>query len=482
MHKRSAPRRSPALLSPPWLMLVLLLGCSSYPPPPVQAVSPSGAASNDDLSELESRFQNIAAKVSPAVVAISASTQADDNLTACRSGALTADKLQAFLSKTTRMVGTGFIVDAEGYILTNDHVIDDARQLWITTDDRKVYPAIVVGSDPRSDLAVLKIPGTHFPVAHLGNGLAARRGQWSIAVGNPYGLSGQGGMCVSVGVVSAVNRSLPKLSDAENRLYNDLIQTTAQINPGNSGGPLLDLQGDVIGINTAVIMPQKQSNGIGFAMPITPHLQEIVRDLKQGNEIVYGYLGVVVSTPSDEDRRAAGLVKEIGAVVDSIQPDSPADRGVINTGDVITSVDHQVISDSEAFTRVIGTCTVSKPVCIELMRDGKLTKLQISLRKRQLAIAGVTRQTQRLRWGGMLLGPAMTEGKTTGLVVLGIDSASPFIRRGLHEGTVIVAVAGHTVRGIPELQSIINDSPLDRCDFVTAPEPGMSTAAVPTDR
>jgi S1-C subfamily serine protease len=443
--------------------------------------STAPAASNDDLADLETRFKAISAKASPAVVAISASTEADNSPAASRSSEMSSDKLQAFLSKTTRMFGTGFIVDSNGYILTNDHVIDDAEQLWITTDDRKVYPAIVVGSDPRSDLAVLKIPGKNFPTVHMGDGAAVHRGQWSIAIGNPYGLSGEGGMCVSVGVVSAVNRSLPKLSDSENRLYADLIQTTAQINPGNSGGPLLDLHGDVIGINTAVIMPQKQVNGIGFAMPITTRLLDTVKQLEQGNEIVYGYLGVVVSTPSDDERRSAGVQQPIGALVDSTQPQSPADHGVIRISDIIIRVNNQIIDDSDGFARIIGTCSIAEPVEIELMRDRKPVKLHLTLRKRQLPVAAVTRANQRLRWGGMLLGPAIVKGKSTGLVVVDINPASPFVTRGLHEGSIILSVAGHRVNGVAELQNIINDNPLDRCDFVTAPENGISTAALPTN-
>jgi S1-C subfamily serine protease len=438
------------------------------------------AAQADDLGDLESRFKSVSVKASPAVVAISASTEADNSPAACRSGEMSSDKLQAFLSKTTRMVGTGFIIDPDGYILTNDHVIDEAEQLWITTDDRRVYPAIVVGSDPRSDLAILKIPGRHFPAAHLGDGAAARRGQWSIAIGNPYGLSGQGEMCISVGVVSAVHRSLPKLSDSENRLYTDMIQTTAQLNPGNSGGPLLDLNGDVIGINTAVVMPQKQVNGIGFALPITAHLLETIKQLEQGNEIVYGYLGVVVIDPSDEDRRAAGVDQPIGAMVDSVQPNSPAERGTMQHGDLITAVNQQAITDSTAFVRIIGECAVTKPVVIELKRAGKPVKFEIALRKRPLPTAAVTRETQRLRWGGMLLGPSIVKGKTTGLIVLGITSASPFAQRGIHEGTIITSIAGHRVSGIPELQNIINDNPLDRCDFVTVPDAAAATAELPT--
>src|SRR5439155_11789612 len=184
--------------------------------------------------------------------------------TGVRSEEMNPEKLQSILDQTTRTVGTGFIFDSDGYILTNEHVVGEAEQLWVTTDDHKVYPAIIVGSDPRADLAVLKIPASHLPVVKWGDGTMLHRGQWTIAIGNPYGLATEGEMCMSVGVVSATSRSLPKLASKENRLYSDLIQTTAQINPGNSGGPLFDLGGNVIGINTAVILPQKQTNGIGF--------------------------------------------------------------------------------------------------------------------------------------------------------------------------------------------------------------------------
>ncbi len=377
---------------------------------------------------------------------------------------MSSEKLQAFLSKTTRIVGTGFIIDPDGYILTNDHVIDDAVQLWITTDDRRVYPAIVVGSDPRGDLAVLKIPGHRLPIVHLGDGAAVRRGQWSIAIGNPYGLSGNGGMCFSVGVISAVNRSLPKLSDSENRLYANLLQTTAQINPGNSGGPLFDLHGDVIGINTAVIMPQKSTNGIGFAMPIDANLLDEVNRLKQGKEIVYAYLGVVVSNPSDHDRESAGLKKPIGVHVDSIQHDSPA-MGEITDDDIITAIDHRPVTDSDSFVRGIGAAPVSQPVTVEIMRAGKPLSVCVKLRKRDMVVAAVTRDTQRLQWAGMLVGPFMVNGKLSGVAVLDMDPESPFLKRGIHEGTVIRSVAGHVVNDFSQLQNIINDTPIDKCDL-----------------
>ena len=180
-------------------------------------------------------------------------------------------------------MGTGFIVDSDGYIVTNDHVVSSNDNIWVTTDDHHVYPAIVVGSDPRSDVAVLKIPASKLPTIRFAEA-PAKRGQWTMALGNPYGLAGGGEMAVSVGIVSATGRSLPKLSSHEERLYCDLIQTTAQINPGNSGGPLFNLKGEMIGINAAVILSQKVTNGIGFAIPVTPHLRQTIDDLKQGRE------------------------------------------------------------------------------------------------------------------------------------------------------------------------------------------------------
>ena len=477
MHSCVAVRRRRAISIGSFGLICILFGWTNLLPPSARADNKTNPASVEDLNDLQTRFKSVATKVSPAVVAISASSQPDDSPAAWRVEEMTSDKLQAFLSKTTRMVGTGFIIDSSGYILTNDHVIDEGEQLWITTDDRKVYPAIIVGSDPRSDLAVLKIPGKNLPTVHMGDGAVVSRGQWSVAIGNPFGLSGEGEMCLSVGVISAVNRSLPKLSDSENRLYTNLIQTTAQINPGNSGGPLFDLDGDVIGINTAVIMPQKFTNGIGFAMPINSRLLNVVEQLKQGNEVVYGYLGVVVSAPSETDREAAGVRREIGAKVDSVQPDSPAEKQSIQPGDIITAIDSHVISSSETFVQIIGIADIRHPVAIDLMRAGKSMKIRATLNKRELPIAAVTRQTQHMRWAGMLV-----ESSSGGLTIKQINAGSPFIKRGIREGAVIRSVAGRSVNCMTDLLGIINDTPIDRCDMVLQPDPATATADLPTGR
>ncbi len=448
---------------------------------------PARAAEPDDFPDaaaLEAQFKAVAERVAPAVVAISASTEADDAPASCRTAELNTAKLQAFLARTTRVVGTGFLLTGDGYLLTNDHVVDEAEQLWVTTDDRRVYPAVIVGTDPRSDLAVLKIPGHGLPVVHLGDGTAARRGEWSLAIGNPYGLSGGGGMCVSVGVISATHRSLSRLSERENRLYNDLLQTTAQINPGNSGGPLFDLRGDVVGVNTAVVLPQAhaaagQTNGIGFALPVDARLRRIVAHLERGDDLPYGYLGVVVSDPTDQDRGAAGLPDGAGVAVDEVRPDSPA-VGVVLPGDVILSVDDQPVADADRFVALVGSTAPDRAIPLSIRRDGRTVAAAVTLVRRRLPVPAVTRATQRLRWGGLTVTslPADQADQGPGLAVVHVDPGSPFAAAaGLRDGSVLRTVAGRPVRTIVELQDAINDVPLPQCALGIGP-PAAATASI----
>ena len=443
------------------------------------ALAAAAARADDvpDAAALERQFRTVADRVAPAVVAISASTEANDDPGSRRVAELNTDKLQAFLARTTRVVGTGFVYTPDGYVLTNDHVVDEAAQLWVTTDDRRVYPAVVVGTDPRSDLAVLKVPGHGMPTVHFGDGGHACRGQWSIAIGNPYGLSAGGGMCVSVGVVSATHRSLSKLSERENRLYNDLLQTTAQINPGNSGGPLFDLRGDVIGINTAVVLPQQTSagtlNGIGFALPVDAQLRSTVAHLQRGDEMPWGYLGVVVSDPTDRQRQESGLADGAGVCVDDVRPDSPAVR-VLQDGDVILSLDGRPVADSGDFVRQVGSTATDRAVAVSVLRQGHTVAQTVRLRRRPLPEPAVTRATQRLRWGGMTV---VRSADGTALTVAHVDLAGPFA--SVKEGATLRTVAGRPVRSIVALQDVINDVPLDQCALgVVDPAAADATASI----
>ncbi|MGH7215267.1 MAG: trypsin-like peptidase domain-containing protein [Tepidisphaeraceae bacterium] len=457
------------------------------------AQSDARAASDTlGLAGLQDQFEQIAKRVAPAVVAISASTTAVDAEGAVRSDDINAEKLASILDRTTRTVGTGFVFDPDGYILTNEHVVGEAQQLWVTTDDHKVLPAIVIGSDPRADLAVLKVPARNMKTVRFAAFDTVRRGQWTIALGNPYGYAFDGEMCISVGVVSATRRSLPKLSVKENRLYSNLIQTTAEINPGNSGGPLLNLDGQVVGINTAVVLPQKQTNGIAFAVPVSPRLMSLVQSLKQGREIVYGYIGVIVSTPTVRERRAAGLDHDYGVRVDEIEPRSPAED-LLNEGDVVLDINGEIVRDSDEFVRLIGEASAEAPAKVNVYRDGKTTTILIKPGRRDLPSVAVTRQSQRLRWRGMLLGPIpdhwndaaaaipASEKVSSGLMVLALDDDSPFARRGVKLGTVVTAVAGKSVATVSDLQSVLNDTPSEQCELTTLPAIGAARETAVTD-
>jgi S1-C subfamily serine protease len=452
----------------------LQLTSRAYAGEAVLASDLDNAADTLELAGLQQKFETVSRKVAPSVVSISAACSPVDSTESLRTESLNHERLEGMLERTTRMVGTGFVIDSDGYILTNEHVIGEAESVWITTDDRKVYPALVVGSDPRSDLAVLKVPARNLPAVRFAAYSSVKRGQWAVALGNPYGLATEGEQCMSVGIVSALDRSLPKLSKKENRLYTNLIQTTAQINPGNSGGPLFDLNGDVIGVNTAVILPEKKANGIGFAMPITPHLVEIIHELKEGREVVYGYMGVMVSTPTEHDRQAAGVPEPIGVRVDGVESDSPAaESAKIKERDVIVEINGEIVRDSDQFVRVIGSAGIERPAKISLYREGKVVQTELTLRRRQLAMAGVTRESRRFRWQGMLLGPipanwqppkgAEKDSPTRGLMVIGIAESSPFLKDHIGQGDVITTVGGKSIGDVLELQKVLNEIPAAQC-------------------
>ncbi len=208
---------------------------------------------------------------------------------------------------------------------------------------------------------------------------------------------------MSVGVVSATGRSLTKLSNKEGRLYTNLIQTTAEINPGNSGGPLFNLAGEVIGINTAVILPQKQTNGIGFALPVCDRMLAEIDQLKQGHEIVYGYLGVNVDDPTERDRFTSGMPKNAGgAHVDSIEAKSPADGTKLKVNDMIVGLNGAPVADSDSFIRMIGFAPVDVPSTVTVYRQGKSLDVQVTPARRPMPQVAVSRTTQHMPLGAAL--------------------------------------------------------------------------------
>ena len=480
MGRHLFPRRGRSLavaLSVLSLPLIPYLG-GTHAAQPQTAVAADSAfiesADTLELTGLQKKFEQVVEKVAPSVVAISAACDPAVSDDALRTENLTAQRIDNILSKTTRTVGTGLFVDRDGFILTNEHVVADAEQLWVTTDDRKVYPAIVIGSDPRADLAVLKIPRDNVPVVKFDLNKPVRRGDWTIALGNPYGLATEGELALSVGVVSALDRSLPKLSSKEGRLYSNLIQTTAQINPGNSGGPLFNLEGEVIGINTAVILPQKQTNGIGFAIPVTPGLLDKIDGLKQGREVVYGYVGLSVAEPTPKELKFAGLSSRTAAKVESIEPKSPASGAGFREDDLIIAVNGTRVSDADQFVRLVGQMPVDKQGTISVWRGGNAKEIKITPRRREMPSVAVSKWTQRLRFHGMTLGavpanwvPKPGETAVSGVYVVGIEDPALVSKLGIKQGTIIRGVAGKAVKCIADLQKIIDSTPPDQIKFDT---------------
>ena len=464
------------------------VAASSTSSPGGSAVSETDpGASTVELARLQSQFDTVAKKVAPSVVAISVAVRSRGEDETVRSDDLTGRKLTELLERTTRTVGTGFVISEDGLILTNEHVVSDAEQIWCTTDTGRVLPAFVVGSDPKSDLAVLRVsvdPAMPLKPVRFADAAGVRRGQWAVTLGNPYGLASEGKLAVSVGVVSAVGRSLPRLSSRENRMYVDLIQTTAEINPGNSGGPLFDLDGRVFAINTAVVLPQKNTNGIGFALPTTQSLMARVEMLKQGIEVPHVELGLTVAQPSPRQRKAAGVTTDIGVRVEEVDPAGPS-GAALREGDLLVSLNEATMSDLEAFAAAMGSMRVGAPVRVSLLRAGKPVTLIVSPKRQSLPSNPVSVSTQRYRWNGMLLGPIPANWEFPGgrrpefgLMVLAID---PVSRNTLPPGTVVQSLGGRTLRSVADLQNALSATTPEMSSLVLFTPP-PATTSLPSDR
>ncbi|MEL7238260.1 MAG: trypsin-like peptidase domain-containing protein [Planctomycetota bacterium] len=466
-RRRSWLRRSAVVL-----MGVLSIGAVATPaiadplrtpaqPRASRAISFTAQSDTVDLVGLEQAFGRVSKSVSPSVVAITATNVVPPAGADVRSSKLTSETVDELLRAGPKVVGTGFCIDADGYILTNEHVISGAKQIYVTTDRGRIFPAIVVGTDPRSDLAVLKIPAA-LPAVTFAPETSVRRGQWTIALGNPIGLAIGGEMSMSVGVVSAVGRHLPKLSEKEGRLYSNLIQTTAEVNPGNSGGPLFDLTGRVIGIVTAVVLPQKQTNGLGFAMPADGAMMSKVRRLMRGEPVVHGYLGVAVR------EQAAGPVR-----VATVGTDTPA-TGKILPGDELLRVNGYAIEDEASFIRLVGSSPTDRAVPVVLRRQGREVAVNVYLEPRADA-SGIDRFRQRLHWQGITFGVTASPVGDR-VCVLNIDPNSP-IASSLRPGAIVKGVARQPAADLATLQLLLDRTPRDRLSLNLATPADLAAAA-----
>jgi serine protease Do len=341
-------------------------------------------------------------------------------------------------------VGSGFIMSRDGYILTNNHVVDDADQIKVKLSNGKEYEGKVVGRDPKTDLALVRIEGaTDLHPLMLGNSEDLKVGSWVVAVGSPFGLE----QTVTAGIVSAKGRVIGSGP------YDNFIQTDASINPGNSGGPLINLKGEVVGINTAIIA---SGQGIGFAIPINM-AKEIAPQLQEKGHVTRGWLGVSIQGMTPEIAKSLGLKEKKGALVAQVVPGSPAEKAGIEQGDVIVEFDGKDVSDSTDLPRIVASTPVGKSVTVKLSRDGKVTDRQVKLgemeEKREVAKADPSSQ-KSLGIAVQNLTPEITKElgvkKNSGVVVTRVEPGSPAADAGIRTGDVIQEVNRKPVKNVED--------------------------------
>jgi serine protease Do len=340
-------------------------------------------------------------------------------------------------------VGSGFIMSREGYILTNNHVVEEADQIKVKLSNGKEYEGKVVGRDPKTDLALVKIEGSSdLQPLKLGNSEDLKVGSWVVAVGSPFGLE----QTVTAGIVSAKGRVIGSGP------YDNFIQTDASINPGNSGGPLVNLKGEVVGINTAIIA---EGQGIGFAIPINM-AQEIASQLQNQGHVTRGWLGVNIQEVTPELAKSFGLKDNKGALVSQVVPNSPAEKAGIEQGDVILQFDGKEVSDSKELPRIVASTPVGKSVTVKIARDGKVTDRQVKLgeMEEKAEVAKTPSTHKRLGITVQNLTPEIAKGlglkKETGVVVTQVEPGSPASNAGIQTGDVIREVNRKPVKDVED--------------------------------
>jgi len=349
-------------------------------------------------------------------------------------------------------LGSGFIINKEGYIITNSHVVKDADSIQVKLSNETVYDAKVVGADPKTDIAVIKINAKEeLPTAVLGDSDKLQVGQWAIAIGNPFGLD----RTVTVGVVSATGRSNMGIETYEN-----FIQTDASINPGNSGGPLLNVHGEVIGINTAIVAA---GQGIGFAIPVNM-AKKIVDQLVKKGSVTRAWLGVAIQPVTEEIAASFGLKKARGALVSDVMTGSPAEKAGLRQGDILVTFDGKEVKDARQLQLAVGEAAVGKQAVVEFYRDGRLQKVTVTLASGDSAEATRPRPAGGGEsWLGMAveeLSPGQRGQGQAGGLVAGVEPDSPAAESGIQRGDLIVSVNQRRTASLKDYKAAMKEAEL----------------------
>jgi serine protease Do len=458
---------------------VLLTGPGSYQTSLPAWISSASAA--DSTLQHPAGFADIVAKVKPAVISVRVKIAASDTDLLQQNSDQDGNQLQpgSPMEKFFRQFGdrfgqggfgqgggapqrhqtitgegSGFFISADGYAVTNNHVVDHAKSVQVTTDDGSIYTAKVVGTDQKTDLALIKVNGkSDFPYVKFADHTPAV-GDWVVAVGNPFGLGGT----VTAGIVSARGR------DIGAGPYDDYVQIDAPINKGNSGGPAFDVDGNVIGVNTAIYSPSGGSVGIGFDIPADT-VKTVVAQLKASGHVTRGWLGVQIQPVTAGIADSLGLKKAEGAMVDEPQNGSPAAKAGIQSGDVITAVNGTAVKDARDLARTIGMMAPDATVKLDILRNGESKTVSLTLGTmpdQQQASAdtdhsGIPSGVPHL---GLSVAPASeVEGAgQQGVVVTGVDPDGPAAEQGFATGNVILDVGGKAVSSAGDVRKALSDA------------------------
>lgn len=374
--------------------------------------------------------------------------------------------------RQARSLGSGFVIDKSGIVITNNHVVEGADEITVSFPDRSDYTAEVIGRDALSDLAVLKINhenGDDFPFVAWGDDEATRIGDWVIAIGNPFGQSGT----VTAGIISARNRSIGNANDVE------FIQTDASINRGNSGGPLFNMEGEVIGVNTAIFSPSGGNVGIGFSIP-SNHAKNVVEQLQEHGKVRRGWLGVGIQPLTEEIAETLGLDIEEGAMITRVEPDSPADAADLQEGDIIITWDGQEVIDSASLSRLVKRTPIDKAVDVVIVRNGdrETVSVRTGALPDELALIAPDEEdgdnerdrrrdrSDRELTEGMELSPLNDslrqrfdiDEEVEGVVIVRVSRRSNAYRAGIRAGAVIVRVNQQRVESPSDVVDLFDEA------------------------
>ena len=475
---------------------------ASAKPARAAAAAPAAAPLDDNsvsaILSLDHAMETLAARVTPAVVNVTVTSKASPQ----QSGDDSSQDMQQFFApfggnpfggghqfqfnipnarpRVEHGLGSGVIISPDGYIVTNNHVVEGATDIRVTMSNRNVFSAKLIGTDPLTDLAVIKINGTNLPSVPWGDSAKLRPGQTVLAFGNPYGLQ----FTVTRGIISALNR--PNLDASDRRKPGEFIQTDAAINPGNSGGALVDARGELIGINTFLISSNGSFSGMGFAIPtqiVEPTVETLIRDGK----VSHGLIGIGISDVTPDNAKFFQMSSANGAVVTEVEPNSAGGKAGLHIGDVITQLNGQPVTDAGELQMEVGQKRPGETIQLEVMREGKTMSIPVTLQAMgatngSTAVAG---DHEKGRWGLSLgdLSPDVREqmqipSTVHGAVVQDVQPGSPADNAGLQRGDVIIEVDRHSEQSAADVAKALSDVPKGQDALVLVWSSGGNTFRV----